>query len=44
MKIKVVYPIIKKLKCPRCGQTVKHTLFDKEYSIYKCSNCGNIHE
>lgn len=40
---KVIYPSTKVIKCPRCRQTVKHTLFDYKYAIYKCTQCGNIH-
>ena len=40
---KVIYPITKVLRCPKCGQIVKHTLYDEKYAIYKCSNCNNLH-
>lgn len=39
---KTVYPITKTFICPRCKQRVKHILYNYEYSIYKCTQCGNI--
>ena len=42
-KRETVYPITKTLLCPRCRQIGKHTLYVTEYSIYKCTICGNIH-
>ena len=37
------YAKVKLGKCPRCQCTVKQTLLDYNYAIYKCTKCGNIH-
>lgn len=43
MAKKKIYPITKTMKCPRCRQITKHILYNYEYAIYKCTQCGNIH-
>lgn len=37
------YEGIKLIKCPICQCLTEHTLFDYEYTIYKCTKCNNIH-
>ena len=46
MNVLIKYANIKLGKCPRCKYTVKQTLFDYNYAIYKCTKCGskeNLH-
>lgn len=42
-KVKKVYPVTKKVICPRCKCTTNHALFDVEKGIYKCLVCKTVH-
>lgn len=43
IKSKRIYPVTRTILCPRCRQVVRHILYDYDYNIYKCTNCGNLH-
>lgn len=40
---KVIYASTRNIKCPRCRQVTKHILYNYQYEIYKCTQCGNVH-
>lgn len=40
---KQIYPIIKRVFCPKCGKITTHILYDEKLKIYKCLICKNVH-